>query len=111
MTKALIFALFLSQAPIQDVPVFHERTEIVEYINADLRLRSRRVHTIHIHRADLPVSTWPSETAPVPYYEIWDNELKQTAIQYAGIITVLQQELGDNWREALKAYLRGKRKK
>lgn len=100
MIKSLIVALFLSQAPIQDVRVFHERpTNVIDYILADLDKRSaKRVHTIHISGArsftiDLVREDFTTPKAPVPYWQFWDCPWRQTAQQCVAITSMLQQEL------------------
>jgi hypothetical protein len=100
MTKALIAAIFLSQAPIQDVRVFHTDPpmEVINYDPNDLLVPSRRVNTIHIRRFDsrtvvVSKDAWNTPKAPVPYYEYWDCPWKQTAQQCVAIYSLIQQEL------------------
>lgn len=97
MTKSLIAAIFLSYAPIQDVRVFHEQATIVEYMNAELDLYTRRVHTIHIHmssdRTVVVEDGWYSQKEPVPYYQFWDCPWQQTAQQCVAIESLLEQAL------------------
>jgi hypothetical protein len=102
MTKAVIAAIFLSQAPIQDLRVFREQATTVDYINAEVRLDyySRRVDTIHIHRPAVRPSVvpkaeaWYQQKPPVPYWFFWTCNFEgQTAQQCVAIHSMLEQEL------------------
>src|SRR5882757_1517565 len=99
MTKALIAAIFLSSAPIQDVRVFHyiQPTEVISYDRYAFLVPTRLVNTLHIRVVDdrtvvVPEDTWTTPKAPVPYIEYWDCPWKQTAQQCVAIISMLQQE-------------------
>lgn len=98
MIKTLITTIFLSQAPIQDVRVFHVQPITWEFIND--RLNTRRVHTFHIRSTDdrtrlVPDDGWDTPKASVPYYWYWDNQLNQTAQQMIAIESMLEQELNE----------------
>lgn len=95
MTKSLIAAIFLSYAPIQDYRVFHNPSTIMEYINAELSLDTKRVHTIHIHmsndRTVVVEEDWYSQKPPIPYVEFWDCPWQQTAQQCVAIYSILDE--------------------
>ncbi len=100
MTKALIAAIFLSQALIQDVRIFHDQPmEVISYDRGAFLVPSKRINTIHIRAADrrsvvVPKDPWNTPKAPVPYVEYWDCPWRQTAQQCVAIYSMLQQELG-----------------
>lgn len=100
MIKTLVSAIFLSQALMQDVRVFHERAQQVEYINYGNPSYTRRVNTFNIRAADnstvvVPQDGWATPKAPIPYYWYWDNNLNQTAQQLIAILSMLDQELNE----------------
>lgn len=100
MTKSLLFALFLSQAPIQDVRVFDDPPSAMEYLYADLRLTgyTQRIHTIHVHLSGYGVDVDAEEVfttthPPIPHIDYWRCPLQQTAQQCVAIESMIQQEL------------------
>jgi hypothetical protein len=99
MTKVLIAAIFLSQAPIQDARVFHSQPmETINYDRGAFLVPARRIDTIHIHTVDdrtvvVPKDDWSTPKAPVVYFQYWDCPWKQTAQQCVAITSMLQQEL------------------
>ena len=107
MTKALITAIFLSQAPIQDVHVFQHTytfnigpTEVINYDPNAFLVPAKRVNTIHIRGAGnrpVVVSTdWYTQKPPIPYSFFWNCPFEgQTAQQCIAIHAMLQQELDD----------------
>lgn len=107
MTKVLITAIFLSQAPIQDLRVFHEPASTMVDINYDhsFLIEPRRVAANHVRRRDnnpfrgarsmdidLVREDFTTKKAPVPYAGPWANSMRQTAQQFIAIISTLQEE-------------------
>src|SRR5258708_10205089 len=96
MTKGLIAAIYLSQAPIQDIRVFHDTqpTEVINYDRGAFLVLSKRINTIHIRVTPrrsvvVPKDSWNTSKAPVPYFEYWNCPWGQTAQQCVAIYSLL----------------------
>lgn len=96
MLKTLIATIFLSQAPIQTVRVFHG------YDTSVVTVPVRYISSGHIRVAagmfpDTPETKWNpwySKKPPVPYWFYWTcNFPGQTAQQCVAIHSLLEQEL------------------
>lgn len=88
MTKVLITAIYLSQALIQVASA----TTGDWYGSPN---NPRRINTIHVYALDprtvvVAKDSWNTPKAPVPYWEFWDCQWRQTAQQCVAIYSLLE---------------------
>lgn len=108
MIKTLIAAIFLSQAliaseagsrsfaPIQDVRVFSERAQHVQYVSEDDIRWLNNIHRRRLSDVAVVVSEdrWYTPKPPIPYWLFWACAFKgQTAQQCVAIHSMLSEEL------------------